>query len=89
MSEQRDQERLSNMKEALKENLQQFMIQRPFKAETSKKEVLFFNPPLEPRNPELVIHMHIPKPTLKEVLKEKHLPFRQFLNGDDGSSMRP
>ena len=77
------------MKEALKENLKDFMIQRPFKAETSKKEVLFFNPPLEPRNPELVIHKHLAKPVLKEVLMEKHVPFRHYLNGDDGSSKRP
>lgn len=77
------------MKEALKQHLKQFIIQRPYQPELSKKEVLFFNPPLEARNPELVIHQHVAKPTLKEVLKEKHVPFRQLLNGDDGSSVRP
>ena len=77
------------MKQALKQNLKQFMIERPLKAETSKKDVVFFNPPLEPRNPELVIHKHILKPVLKEVLLEKHIPFKYYLQGEDGSSKRP
>ena len=45
---------------------------------------MFFTPPLEPRNPELVIHKHLPAPSLIDVLKEKHVPFRRYLEeGED------
>lgn len=42
---------------------------------------MFFNPPLEDRNPELLIHSHVVRPSVKDVLKEKRIPFRQFLEG--------
>lgn len=80
MSPIRDQERYQEMKQALKDSLAEYKIYKPHRAETSQKDVLFFNPPLEARNPELVIHKHLATPSLKDVMKEKHVPLREYLN---------
>lgn len=77
------------MKEALKDSIKDYVIQRPYQAETSKKDVLFFDPPFEERNPELVIHSHLAKPVLKDILKEKHVPLRQYLQSGETTSQRP
>ncbi|CDW76516.1 UNKNOWN [Stylonychia lemnae] len=41
---------------------------------------VYFKPPYEPRNPELVIVENKKAPLLKEVLSEKHQPFHKYLN---------
>lgn len=48
--------------------MEEHKIKRPHKATVSVKDVLFFKPPLEPRNPELVIHKHVAKVGVKDVL---------------------
>jgi hypothetical protein len=68
------------MKDALKESLAEYKIYKPHRAATAKKDVVFFNPPLEERNPELVIHKHLATPSLKDVMKEKHVPLREYLS---------
>lgn len=67
------------------------MIQHVFtQAQTHSQETLFFNPPLEARNPELVVSKHLPKPKLHEVIREKHVPLKAYLLGEDGGeAMRP
>ena len=56
MSPERDRERYQEMKHALKESLAEYKIYKPHRAQLSQKDVLFFNPPYEARNPELVVH---------------------------------
>jgi hypothetical protein len=79
MSPTRKQSRLAKKKAALEEELREHLIFKPHRVTTSKREALYFNPPLEARNPELVIHKHIAKVGVKDVLKEKHVPFRKYL----------
>ena len=67
------------MKQALKASLVEYKIPKPHRASTSSQEVLFFDPPYEARNPELVIQSHLPRPSIMDVSKEKHVPLRDYL----------
>lgn len=71
------------MKSALKESLAEYMIYKPHRAQTAKKEVLFFNPPFEARNPELVVHTHLTKPSIMDVMKEKHVTLHEYLKSGE------
>jgi hypothetical protein len=67
------------MRQALKDSLAEYKIYKPHRAQTSQKDVLFFSPPYEARNPELVLHTHLSRPSIMEVTKEKHVPLREYL----------
>lgn len=44
-----------------------------------KTSVNYFKPPLEDRNPELLIQSHV-NLKLKEILKQKHVPLKKVLS---------
>jgi hypothetical protein len=67
------------MKSALKESLAEYKIYKPHRASTATKDVLFFEPPYEARNPELVVHTHLTRPSIMDVMKEKHVPLKELL----------
>ncbi len=79
------------MRSEVKASLDLFTIQRPqVEAPVHCQKALFFEPPIEARNPELTIASHLAQPKLKDVLNLKHVPLRYFLQGSDGGeAFRP